>query len=130
MTEKRIKDTDNVRTHLEEMTLIYERLSGMGAQIHDQDYTSMILMSLPKTYTMHLETIADSTSSIGRPLSTHDFITKAIELYEKRQLRIDRDTKSGSKDTAFQSGEQNCNKKGKGRTSKKDVECHNCHYLL
>ena len=117
MTEKRIKDTDNVRTHLEEMALIYERLSGMGAQIHDHDYTLMILMSLPKTYTMHLETIADSASSIGWPLSVHDYIRKAIELYEKRQLRIDRDTKSRSKDAAFQSGEWNCNKKGKGCTS-------------
>ena len=64
MTEKWIKDSDNVWTHLEEMALIYERLSGMGAQIHDQDYASMILMSLPKTYTMHLKIIADSTSSI------------------------------------------------------------------
>ena len=105
MTEKQIKDTDNIQTHLEEMALIYKRLSGMGAQIHDQDYTLMILMSLPETYTTHLKTIADSTSSIGRPLSAHDYITKAIELYEKRQLQIDRDTKSGPKDAAFQSGE-------------------------
>ena len=30
MTEKLIKENDNVQTHLEEMALIYKRLSGMG----------------------------------------------------------------------------------------------------
>ena len=92
--EKCIKDTDNVWSHLDKMAPIYERLSGMGATIHNQDYVSMILMALPETYTTYHETLADSTARNGRPLSANNFITKAIELYEKRQLRNNRDVMS------------------------------------
>ena len=49
------------------MALIHEHLSGMGVVLHDDDYSSMILMSLPKLYTTHLETLADSTTSSETP---------------------------------------------------------------
>jgi len=47
---------------------------------------SMILMSLPESYTLHLETLANALNSSGNPLTAHGFITKAINLYEKCQL--------------------------------------------
>ena len=65
------------------MALSYEHLSGMGVVVHEEDYASMVLMSLPETYSTHLETLADAASTGGHTFTTHEFITKAIELFDK-----------------------------------------------
>src|SRR5882724_8863717 len=127
MMEKRALDADDIRAHLDEMVLMHKRLSRMGVTLHNDDYSSMILMSLPESYTLHLETLADAASSSRNPLTAHTFITKAIDLYKKCQLCTGCDTKLGNKDTAFQTHDsKNKGKKG-GKKLKKDVECFNCH---
>src|SRR5882724_9267925 len=127
MMEKRALDADDIRAHLDEMVLMHKRLSGMGVILHDDNYSSMILMSLPESYTMHLETLADAASSSGNPLTAHAFITKVIDLYEKHQLCSGRDIKLGNKDTAFQTHDPKNKGKKVGKKLKKDVECFNCH---
>jgi len=108
------------------MVLMHEWLSGMGVNLHDDDYSSMILMSLPESCTLHLKTLANAASSSGNPLTAHTFITKVIDLYEKCQLCTRHDTKLGSRDVAFQTqNSKNREKKG-GRKPKKNVECFNC----
>ena len=74
---------DDIRAHLDDMALMYERLSRMGVTLHDEDYVSMVLMSLPNTYTTHLETLADSATSTGRTFTAANLISKAIELFDK-----------------------------------------------
>ena len=81
MMEKQATNSDDIRAHLDEMALMCECLSGMGVTLHNDDYASMILMSLPESYTLHLETLADAASSSGNPLTAHGFITKEINLY-------------------------------------------------
>ena len=83
-------------------------------------------MSLPELYTTHLETLADSTGSSGKPLTTHNLITKAINIYYKHQLCARWDAKSGNKDSAFQTSDHK-GKGKKGQKPRKDVECYNCH---
>src|SRR5882724_8517204 len=53
------------------MVLMHECLIRMGVALHDNNYSSMILVSLPKLYTTHLETFSDSTGSSGNPLTAH-----------------------------------------------------------
>ena len=74
---------DNICAHLDHMALSYKCLSGMGAAIHDEDYTSMILVSLPDSYTTHLESLTDVAISSGHTFTAHDIITKATELVDK-----------------------------------------------
>ena len=83
MMERHVLEMDNICTHLDDMALSYECLSGMGAAIHDKDYLSMILMSLPDTYTTHLETLADVAISSGRMFTAHNFISKMTKLTDK-----------------------------------------------
>src|SRR5882724_13013048 len=119
---------DDIRAHLDDMALMYERLSRMGVTLHDEDYVSMVLMSLPDTYMTHLETLADSATSAGRTFTAANLISKAIELFDKRRIRADWAPKQGAKDVAFQSSEGNKHGK-KGKPPKKQVECFNCHKL-
>ena len=108
------------------MALTYEHLSGMRAAIHDEDYSSMILMSLPDTYTTHLETLADMAISSSHMFTAHDFISKATELADKRLLWATRDPKPSQKDSTLRVLDGH--KKGKKTNmSKRDIECFNCH---
>jgi len=110
------------------MALMHEQLSGMGVTLHDKDYVSMVLMSLPETYSTHLETLVDLATSAGWSFTTNNFIMKTIKLYDKCQIRADWDVKLGPKDTAFQSSKKS-KKFKKGRPSKKCVKCFKCHKL-
>src|SRR5882724_9433439 len=84
MMEKHMSETDDIRDHLNDMALSYEHLSSMGVAIHDEDYASMVLMSLPNSYTTHLETLVDAAISSGCTFTAQDFISKAIELLDQQ----------------------------------------------
>ena len=86
----------------------------MGVTLHNEDYLSMVIMSLPDTYTTHLETLADSATSAGQTFTAANLISKAIKLFDKCQIRANWAPKQGAKDMAFQSSEGNKHgKKGK-----------------
>ena len=110
-----MSETDDIRTHLDDMALSYEHLSGMGVAIHDEEYASMVLMSLPDSYTTHLETLADATISSRHTFTAQYFISKAIELLDKRQLWANHNPKLAQKNSAFQSSESHS--KGKKSNS-------------
>ena len=101
MMERQVQETDDICAHLNEMALLYEHLSGMGVTLHNKDYMSMVLMSLPETYSTHLKTLMDSTNSSGHKFTAHDFIVKATELFDKWQLRANCNNKHAPKDTAL-----------------------------
>src|SRR5882724_3543616 len=126
MMEKCMSETDDICAHLDDMALSYERLSGMGVAIHDEDYASMVLMSLPNSYTTHLETLTDATISSRCTFTTQDFISKAIELLDKQQLWANHNLKSGQENSTFQSLESHSKGK-KNNSPQKDIEYFNCH---
>src|SRR5882724_4054873 len=117
---------DDIHAHLDHMALSYKCLSGMGTAIHNEDYMSMILMSLPDSYTTHLETLTDAAIGSGCMFTAHDIITKVTELMDKWQVWASCDPKSNPKHSAFQTSKP-CRKGKKGALSKKDIECFNWH---
>ena len=74
----------------------------MGATIHDEDYSSMILMSLPDSYLTYLETLADAAIGSGHTFTTHDIIAKETELVDIPQLQASCDPKLNQKSSTFQ----------------------------
>jgi len=78
-----VSETDDIRRHLDKMALSYEHLSSMGVTIPNEDYMSMVSMSLPDSYTTHLTTLSDVAFSIGHTFTVHYFITKTIKLFNK-----------------------------------------------
>ena len=95
----------------------------MGAAIHDE-YLSMILMSLPDTYTT--QTLADVAISSGCTFTAHDFISKATELTDKQQLWATHDPKLNQKDSTLHVTD-GLKKGKKNNSSNRDIECFNCH---
>jgi gag-polypeptide of LTR copia-type len=83
MLEKRANEGDDIPTHLDSIQLLYERLSGMGAPPSEDNYSSMIILSLPESYQVLLTTLGDATQQAGNPLNSNNYITKAIQEYER-----------------------------------------------
>ena len=50
MHQKRCGENDNVRTHLEELVALWNRLIGMGATVDEPQFHTIILSSLPESY--------------------------------------------------------------------------------
>ena len=117
MMEKHVSETDDIHAHLDDMALSYEHLSSMGATIHDEDYASMILMSLPDSYMTYLETLSDMAIGSGHTFTTHNIISKATKLTDKQQLWASHDPKLNQKSSAFQASES-CSKGKRGTSSK------------
>ena len=120
-------DTDDICTHLDEMPFIHKHLSRMAVALHDNDYVSMVLMSLPESYTIHIKTLADAASSSGNPLTAHNLITKVIDLYKKHPICAGHETKPSGNDSAFHASEPKHKGKRGNQKPKKEVECYNCH---
>jgi len=78
MMGKWVSEMDDICAHLNDMALSHEHLSGMGTAIHDEDYASMVLMSLPDSYTTYLKTLTDAAISSRCTFTAPDFIPKPL----------------------------------------------------
>jgi len=125
MMEQWVSEMNDIHTHLNDMALSHENLSSMGTTIHDEHYVSMVLMSLPDSYTTYLKTLTDAAISSGHTFTTPDFISKAIELSDKCHFQANCDPKPGHKDSALHTSDAH-KKPKKGNSPKKDIECFNC----
>lgn len=142
MLEMKANEGDNIPAHLDAIRHIYERLSGMGAPPSEDDYSSMIILTLPESYQILLTTLGDAAQQANNPLTSDNYITKAVQEYERRHVRNGKS--SNPKDAAFsafnRNGGRNRNNSGNSSGylnshngsnsssgSKKHIECHNCH---
>jgi hypothetical protein len=48
--QRKCGETDNVKTHLEELVDLRGKLAGMGAPVEDKEFRTIILSSLPQSY--------------------------------------------------------------------------------
>ena len=81
MMQKRAETNDNMHTHLDEMCLMHEQLAGMGASPTHKDYTTILIVSLPKTYASHINTPSDAATSLGSPLTLNQIIMAVLQKY-------------------------------------------------
>ena len=96
----------------------------MGAAPTPEDYTTILIMSLPRTYASHIDTLSDAAMLLGSPLSLDQIITAILWKYDQDTIWSGRKSKS-SKDEAFLATECTSNT-GKAK-DKRNVECYNCH---
>src|SRR6266581_603348 len=112
----RCGENDSVRTHFEHMANVREQLAAMGKAISDDDYTDILLTSLPHSYDQSCTSISNSTRVSGQPLTADDLEAMILAEFTQREIKKQ---KSNTKDEAFaadtpKSKKQcsNCNKRG------------------
>ena len=113
---KKCGDTDNVRTHFQELSDLREQLAAIGKAVDDEDFTDTLLASLPSSYS-HTCTSINSSARLGAVQLTSAIVQEIVlEEYERRAVS---DSKKDSQDEAFAADAQ--------KRKRRDIECHNCH---
>ena len=126
---KRLQDTrcaenGNVRIHFDTIRTMREELASLGTSLSEQDFSAIILGSLPKSYDQLISAVTATASVLKQELNPGDLMQMIIDEYDRRSTRSR--TKEKGADAAFLAGNNN---RG-GRTAKKsdkDIECFNCH---
>jgi hypothetical protein len=114
----RCSEDDSVREHFDKLTNLREQLAAMGKSIPDNEYASILMGSLPESYTAILGSISAAAELSGAAVSSAIVVKIATDEYDRRTLGTEK-----SKDEAFAARSDSQKKKGK----KRDVECENCH---
>ena len=87
MMALKAEDGDDIQAHLDGIHLMYEQLVGMNAILSQDDYMTIILGSLPATYSTHLFSLSATAWINSQPLIAQDISAYAIELYDLHKLQ-------------------------------------------
>jgi hypothetical protein len=122
LQDERCNENANVRTHLEKLQTLRTNLIGMGADPGDENFTAIILGSLPPSYDPYLSAITAMSTLLAKVLSPDDLIHGLNEEADRCSLK--NKSKKDDRDIAFSAGER---KTGQKKGSKSNIECYNCH---
>ena len=64
----------NIRTHFNNMQTMQEELTGLGATISEQDFSAIILGSLPKSYDQFISAVTATTSVLKQELNPEELM--------------------------------------------------------
>jgi hypothetical protein len=121
--EVRCAEKGDMISHFATLRMMREDLAAMGQALTEDDFYAIILGSLPSSYDPYISAVNATSSVMGKTISADDLMLTVTEEYERRNLR----NKTGKKgEDAFYSNDSGKGQKG-GSSSKKNVECHNCH---
>ena len=112
----RCGENDDVHAHLKKLADLHERLSSIGRTIHDAEYISVILGSLPPSFDPAVDSLTNSYEATDKDLTPTAVIRMAINEQEKCLLRKGKDK---MQDEAFTAEER--------KNKRKNVECYHCH---
>src|SRR5277367_5895764 len=119
----------DVRAHLNKLQAMREDLASMGGSISDEDFTSIILGSIPLSYDTYIAAITATSTLLNQTLSPTNLIDAIRDEADRRTIKNPK-PKKDEDDAAFAAGQStDKGRKGGGgsKTAKKDMECFNCH---
>src|ERR1700722_16772045 len=115
LQESQCEEADDMPTHLNKLVQLKNELHGMGAAIPDEDFTTILLGSLPPSYRTLLSTITISAELAGNTVSSTDVIRIVTEEAAHCAIATRNDQAAGG--AALAAATQKA-KKGKGKPSK------------
>jgi hypothetical protein len=95
----------NVRTHFDNIRTMREELASLGTSLSEQDFSAIILGSLPKFYDQFISAVTATASVLKQELNPDDLIQTIIDEYDCRSTRPR--AKEKGADTAFFAGNKN-----------------------
>jgi hypothetical protein len=101
-------------------------LAALGDDLNDEDFSTMLLGSLPQSYGCCLSAVTAAQRVLGTKLSPGALILSMIDEFHRRTANTHQ-TKDKGKDAAFYAESESKKPWKGGKGLKKDVECFNCH---
>src|SRR5271156_4093562 len=126
---EKCSESGDLRAHLNKLQAMREDLVSMGGSINDEDFTSIVLGSIPQSYDPYIAAITATSSLLDKTLSSTNLIDAIRDEADRRTIKNPK-AKKDEQDAAFVAG-QSTGKGKKGgegsKNSKKDLKCYNCH---
>src|SRR6202522_4415261 len=93
-------ESGDVRAHLNKLQVMREALASMGGSILDEDFTSIILGSIPPSYDTYIAAITATSSLLNQTLSPTNLIHAIRDEADRRTIKNPKSRKD-EHDSAF-----------------------------
>ena len=114
LQDERCKDNGNIRTHFDTMCTMHE------------DFSTMLLGSLPWSYNSYLSAVTTALSVLGTKLTPDALMLSIINKFNCRTVKTCQ-SKDKGKDVMFHAESRSRQPWKGGQGSKKSVKYFNCH---
>ena len=122
--EKCLKSGD-VHAHLNKLQVMHEDLASMGGSIPDEDFTSIVLKSIPLSYDTYIAAIMATSSLMDKTLSPTNLIDAIQNEADRHTIKNPKSKKE--EDVAFSASQPtDKGKKGGEKLKKEKGKCFNC----
>src|SRR6202522_4312065 len=120
-------ESGDVRAHLNRLQAMREDLASMGGSILDEDFTSIILGSIPPSYDTYIAAITATSALMDKTLSPTNLIDAIRDEADRRTIKNPK-SKKDEHDAAFAANQSSDKGKKGGEKSKKAKKgkCFNC----
>ena len=120
-------ESGDVRAHLYKLQAMREDLASMGGSIDDEDFTSIILGSIPQSYDTYIAAITATSTLMDKTLSPTNLIDAIRDEADRRTIKNPK-SKKAEQDVAYSAGQSSGKgkKDGEGTKKSKKVKCYNC----
>ena len=122
-------ESGDMRAHLHKLQAMREDLASMGGSISDEDFTLIILGSIPQSYDSYIAAITATSSLLDKTLSPTNLIDAIRDEADRRTIKNPKSKKKDEQDAAYVAGQSSGKGKKDGddlKKSKKNVRCYNC----
>ena len=103
----------------------------MGGSIDDEDFTSIILGSIPQSYDTYIAAITATSALLNQTLSPTNLINAIRDEADRCTIKGLKSKKKDKQDVAYVAGQSSEKGKKDGEEAKKSkkVRCYNCKKL-
>src|SRR5271156_5223656 len=125
---EKCSESGDLRAHLNKLQAMREDLVSMGGSINDEDFTSIVLGSIPQSYDPYIAAITATSSLLDKTLSSTNLIDAIRDEADRRTIKNPK-AKKDEQDAAFVAGQSTGKGKKGGEGSKnfkKNLKCYNC----
>lgn len=122
-------ESGDIRAHLYKLQAMREDLASMGGSITDEDFTSIILGSIPQSYDTYIAAITATSTLLQQTLTPTNLVDAIRDEADRRTIKSPK-SKGTEQDAAYVAGQSSGKGKKDGdeskKSSKKNVKCYNC----
>ena len=84
LQDERCEDNGNIRTHFDTMRTMREDLAALGDDFNNEDFSTMLLGSLPWSYNSYLSAVTATLSVLGTKLTPDALMLSIIDEFDRR----------------------------------------------
>jgi hypothetical protein len=126
----RCEEDGEMKSHLNGMTWLRDELVGMGVTVSDEDFSTILLTSLPSSYRVVMSSIIHSASLSKTKVELNDILRIVLEEAQQRSFSKQSGKPSETALVAGGNSGQSRRNKGEGKApanqQKSDKKCENC----